>query len=183
MSAVLKEQRRNVDAFVEHRSKLYKHLRKKLSGKHYEDINDLLQDISIRYLLRVVEPAIPLAYLYQISNHVLADYLEHKRQWHDLEIEDIGDAIDETAGSSMADVERGIDLENRVGRLLAPVPCMHRAVIILHKMYGYSYEDVALKLGISMFTVEKYLTQAKLGMRARAVGLTPSPPVAAPPTP
>lgn len=167
MSAVLKEQRRDVDAFVEHRRKLHEHLRHKLSRKHYEDIDDLLQDISIRYLLRIVEPEIPLAYLYQISNHVLADYLEHKRQWHDFEIEDVGDAIDETAGSCMQDVADGIDLDNRVGRLLAPLKCTHRAVLILHKMYGYSYEDVAKYLNISEFTVEKYLTEGKTLLRSK----------------
>lgn len=165
MSAVLKEQCRNADAFVEHRDKLRRHLRRKLCGKHQADIEDLLQDICIRYLLGTVEPEIPLAFLYQIANHVLADYLERKKQWHDLELEDIGDAIDETAGSSMADVERGIDLDNRVARMLAPLPCLHRAILILHKMYGYSYQDVADELDLSIHTVEKWITEAKFLLR------------------
>ncbi len=166
MSAVLKEQRRDVDAFVEHREKLRRHISWKLR-RHHADVDDLLQDICIRYLGRHFEPEIPLAYLYQIANHVLADYLEHKRQWHDLELEDIGDAIDETAGSSMADVERGIDLENRVRRMLAPVPCMQRAVIILHKMYGYSYKDCARELDLSIHTVEKWVTVGKQILRSK----------------
>lgn len=144
---------------------LYQHLRKKLSSKHYQDIDDLLQDISIRYLIRHFEPDIPLAYLYQIANHVLADYLEHKRRWDGFELEDIGDAIEETAGSSMEEVERGIDLNNRVGRMLAPLPCLHRAILILHKMYGYSYQDVADELDLSIHTVEKWITEAKFLLR------------------
>lgn len=163
MAAVLKD----VDAFVEHRGKLQRHLARKLFGRDREIIDDLLQDIAIRWWRRVTEPDIPLAYLHQIANHVLAEFYEERRYRHRFEVEDFGDAIEETAGATMEDVANDIDTEKRVARLLCPLPCVHRAVLILHKMYGYSYDDVAAELKISIFTVEKYLTESKRKLRSK----------------
>jgi RNA polymerase sigma-19 factor, ECF subfamily len=166
MSAVLKEQR-GIDDFIRYHSTLRRYLRRKMCGRHENDIEDLLQEIGIRYWRRSVEPDIPLAYLHQIANHVMATYLEDNKQRFVLEITDLGGAIEETAGSSMQDIADGIDLGNRVARMLAPVPVTHRAVIILHKMYGYSYQDVARELGLSIHTVEKWVTVGKQMLRSK----------------
>jgi DNA-directed RNA polymerase specialized sigma24 family protein len=38
-------------------------------------------------------------------------------------------------------------------------------VLIAHKHRGLSYEEVAVELGLSVHTVEKYVTQAKALIR------------------
>lgn len=167
MSAVLKEQQGDVDAFVEHHAKLMRYLNRRLPHRDKQLAEDLVQEIGIRYWRRVTEPDEPLAYLYGIASHVLADFITERNYRQQFEISDMGDAIEITVDIAARDVADDIDGENHVARLLAPVPCVHRAVLILHKMYGYSYEDVARELGLSEFTVEKYLTQAKFQIRSK----------------
>lgn len=165
MSAVLKEPR-SVDAFIEHRGALRRHLHRRLFGRHKEAVEDLLQEVGICYWRRSIEPDNHLAYMLQIANHLLSNYFEEVRG-RAFEVEDFGNAIEETAGTSMEDVTRRMDLETQVARMLAPIPANHRAVIILHKMYGYSYEDVAQELSLSIHTVAKGVTVAKQMLRSK----------------
>ncbi|HEX7113962.1 MAG TPA: sigma-70 region 4 domain-containing protein, partial [Steroidobacter sp.] len=64
------------------------------------------------------------------------------------------------------DLAERLSLEQQLDRALAQLPPMQAAVLLAHKRDGLSYEETAEKLGISVHTVEKYLTKAKARMRA-----------------
>jgi RNA polymerase sigma-70 factor (ECF subfamily) len=169
MSAVLKEQPSDVDAFVEHQSMLMRYLLRRLRWRDKLIAEDLLQEIGIRYWRRVTQPDEPLAYLYGIASHVLADFIMERNYREQFEVEDLGDAIEET-NVSAKDIGDDIDLEQSVRILVADLPKTHRDVLILHKMYGYNCDECAEKLGLSIHTVEKYVTAAKLMIRGKKTG-------------
>jgi RNA polymerase sigma-70 factor (ECF subfamily) len=58
-----------------------------------------------------------------------------------------------------------LNLQQQIDRALAQLPPTHAAVLLCHKRDGLSDEEVAEKLGLSIHTVEKYVTQAKSKIR------------------
>jgi RNA polymerase sigma-70 factor (ECF subfamily) len=135
-----------------------------------QDVNDLAQEVYLR-LHRIPETRViekPLAYLYGISKRVLADFrieVDERRE-HIAEV----DPEDWYKSPSLVlpdDLGDRLNLQQQLDRALASLPPMHAAVILAHKRDGLSYEEVAKKLGVSVHTVEKYVTQAKARIRSQ----------------
>jgi RNA polymerase sigma-70 factor (ECF subfamily) len=58
-----------------------------------------------------------------------------------------------------------LNLQQQLERALERLPRTHAMVLVAHKHRGLSYAEVATELGLSIHTVEKYVTQAKALIR------------------
>lgn len=131
-------------------------------------VDDLMQEVFIR-LFRgpcLADLDKPLAYIFGIAHHVLADYMIDLNLYRGV-IEPSADVFDETIENTPVpnDLDDRIDSEKCIDALLMTLPETHRNVIVLHKIFGMSYAECAIRLTLSIHTVEKYVTEAKRRMR------------------
>jgi RNA polymerase sigma-70 factor (ECF subfamily) len=163
--------------FGRYRRELHRYLMRRL--RQPQDVNDLAQEVYLR-LLRLDDEKVvhkPLAYLYGIASHVLCDFrieVEHESQW--FKRDQRGELIDADGNVLKGwdehpsqvvpdDIADRLNLQQQIDRAVAQLPPTHAAVLLAHKRDGMSYEEVAEKLGLSIHTVEKYVTQAKSRIR------------------
>src|SRR5882757_9494786 len=125
---------------------------------------DLTQDIFERFLQIEDTEAVrnPQAYLYGIASHVVREALF--REDKSLVTYD-SDAAEE-AGADLAhalpdNMAERLALQQDLQRALAELPAMHRAVLLLVKRDGLSYEEAARKMGLSVSTVTTYVFEAR----------------------
>jgi len=151
-----------------YRRELHRYLLRRL--RKPQDVDDLAQEVYLRLCRIDDEKAVekPLAYLYGIASHVLADFrieIECEREV----IEHCGIDDDEWYDCPSCilpdDLGERLNLQQQIARALAQLPATHAAVLLAHKRDGLSYDEVAAKLGLSIHTVEKYVTQAKARIR------------------
>lgn len=138
--------------------------------RNKEDVKDVLQEVWLR-TLRVPEGLVvdePQAYLYGIAQHVLADWRIDEQKREELVVTD-SDAVEEAGEVGKwvdpDDIWQKMDMEKRLREVLASLPETHAAIVILFCRDGMSYVEVAERLNVSEYTVEKYLTQAKALVR------------------
>jgi len=142
---------------------LHRYLARRLTQR--QDAEDLAQEVYLRLLRidaakRVEKPA---AYIFGIASHVIADFKSGSKQGHER-FEEREDEPDERT-SSPDDLADRLNLQQQLERAFARLPRTHAMVLIAHKHCGLSYEETAAELGLSIHTVEKYLTQAKAVIR------------------
>jgi RNA polymerase sigma-70 factor (ECF subfamily) len=132
---------------------------------------DLAQDVFTRLVTLKEERLIenPLAYIYGVASHILADHrIEHEQevQWITVDSEAANEAAEYAEqGFLPDDLADRLNLQQQIDRAMNGLPNTHREVILAHKQDGMSYDEVAEKLGLSIHTVEKYVTQAKRKLR------------------
>ena len=134
------------------------------------DVDDLAQEVYTR-MIAAKDCAIenPLAYLYGIARHVVADHrtdisTERRCIGRRTEMED-DDWSAEPSCVLPDDIADRLNLQQQIDKALAQLPPTHQAVLLCHKRDGLSYAETAKKLGLSEFTVEKYVTQGKARLR------------------
>lgn len=154
--------------FNRYRRELHRYLMRRL--RHPQDVDDLAQEVYMR-LLRLDDTMVihkPLAYLYGVSSHVLADYrIEVEQQTAVITVDSELAEEWESHGSMVLpdDLAERLNLQQQIALAMAQLPPTHQAVLLAHKRDGLSYNEVAEKLGLSIHTVEKYVTQAKARIR------------------
>lgn len=154
--------------FGRYRRELHRYLMRRL--RQPQDADDLAQEVYLRLCRLDDEKTVhkPLAYLYGIASHVLADFrieVEHERERVACDSE-IADEWAEMPSCVLPDdLADRLNLQQQIDAALAQLPPTHAAVLLAHKRDGLSYEECAEKLGLSVFTVEKYITQAKARIR------------------
>lgn len=152
-----------------YRSHVRRYLVRRLDRNQNTD--DLLQDVCLRFLL-VKDPQSlrkPLAYLYRIAAHVLADFRSHQareRRHLTFDSELVDEASLSICGGNRSDPCDLLDLHQQFSRAIAKLPPTHAAVVLAHKGIGFTYHEAAAKLELSVHTVEKYVTQSKALLRA-----------------
>ncbi len=148
---------------------LHRYLSRCLRNQRPQDATDLAQEIYLR-LLRV-EKGEPIrnyqAYLYRIASHVVYEFkLRARRELVTFDSEE-ADAWSERPAPYFEDpVGEQVGLERQLARALDKLHPTGRAVLILHKQEGHSYEETAQRLGISVNMVHKHLTRALALLRA-----------------
>ena len=135
-----------------------------------QDVDDLAQEVYLR-LLRLDEAKCvqtPLAFLYGVAAHVVADFrLQMSTEESHLTFDE--DAVQQWSEHPVDvlpdELAERVALEQQLEWALKQLPPTQAAVLLAHKRDGLSYEEVAKKLKLSVNTVEKYLTQAKAKLR------------------
>jgi RNA polymerase sigma-19 factor, ECF subfamily len=160
-----------VSAFRHYRRELHRYLLRRL--RRPQDVDDLAQEVYLRLLRHDETKCVrkPLAYLYGIASHVVADFrieTEHERERLTFDSEACEQGSEEPTSALPDDLADRLNLQQQLERALAQLPPTHAAVLLAHKRDGLSYEEVAQKLNLSVHTVEKYITQAKARIRTMA---------------
>lgn len=120
-------------------------------------------------LLRVERPETirnPEAYLFTIANHVL--YQHALRKSATFESSDIVESVAAPDGDT--DPASHVELQQRLQEIdlaLSQVSERARAALILYRRDGFSLEEVAAQLGVSIAMVKKYLVKAVFHCRQR----------------
>ncbi len=129
---------------------------------------DLTQDIFERFLQVNDVEAVrnPQAYLYGIASHVVREALfreDRSLVSYDSEaVDTLGKTVEHALPDDLA--ER-LALQEDLARGLAELSVMQRAVLLLVKRDGYSYEEVAHRTGLSVNTVNSYVFEARAKMK------------------
>lgn len=155
-------------AFQRYARELHRYLLRRL--RRPQDVDDLAQEVYLRLLRMGDDKCVrkPLAFVYGIAAHVLADFRmgEAHQQEHVTFDDDMVEEWSERPPTFVPDeLADRLNLEQQLERSLAQLPPTHAAVLLAHKRDGLSYEEVAHKLTLSVHTVEKYVTQAKARIR------------------
>ncbi len=131
--------------------------------RNVDDVPDLAQEVFLRLLRVSDQEAIrnPEAYLFTVASHVL--YQHALRQAANASFIDIIEAIPELPSPAGEDpstrAEHSQRLE-RLQRILAKLPPRVGAALVLHRIGGYTVQEVADQLGVARETAKKYLTRA-----------------------
>ena len=131
--------------------------------RNVHDVPDLAQEVFLR-LLRVQEQESirnPEAYLFTVAGHVLQQHT--LRQATQSSFVDITDALSELATPEGEDPTTRTDNAQRVEqleRILSELPPRVGAALVLHRVEGFTVQEVADQLGVARETAKKYLARA-----------------------
>lgn len=141
------------------------------------DVPDLAQEVYLRLLRVNHQDAIrnPEAYLFTVANHVLYQY--SLRRAARTEFVDITEATAEllspAAEEPLARAESSQQVE-QLQQLLKRLPPRVGAALVMHKIGGYTVQEVANELGVARETAKKYLTRAVQHCRKPGRGMGPA---------
>ena len=131
-----------------------------------QDAQELAQEAYLR-LLRASDAKLirdPVAYLFRIARNLLYEWYTSSpppaEPLHEFELVDEGLTVEDRA-----EISQHMDRLEEVLRHLSP-KC--RAVILMHRRDGMTYDEIAARLEISSSMVKKYLSQ---GLARCRVGL------------
>jgi RNA polymerase sigma factor (sigma-70 family) len=137
------------------------------------DAADLAQEVYLR-MLRVPDiDAIQNveAYLYTVASNLVREHASASRKQGGVDIDDPLVQLqlaDLPAFGAQVDAERSVA---RLREVLRQLPPKCHAAVVLQYWHGLSYEEIALRLGISTHMVKKYLSQALVHCRRRMARL------------
>jgi len=130
--------------------------------KRQEDVEDITQESFFRVLQAGSTGKIefPAAYLYRTARNLALNAMARKSYQLETSIEDFlgQDVLSEQA--PLEDVLAGQRRFEQFCHAATLLPDQCRKVLILRKVYGFSQQEVADRLGISVSTVEKHLAKA-----------------------
>lgn len=127
------------------------------------DVRDVAQEVYVR-LLRLSRTHLirnPEAYLYRVASNLLYEFELNRRtdeaglrRWSEEQATEAQHAVDASS--------EAIGAAARVRAALNELPPHHRAVLVMHRQEGMTYEEIGQRLMISPSTVKKYL---RIGLR------------------
>ena len=131
--------------------------------RNYSDVPDLAQEVYLRLLRVSHQEAIrnPEAYLFTVAAHVVHQYA--LRQAADPLPIDITEAMSELLTPEGEDPCSRAENSERVARLqkmLERLPPRVGAALVMHRIGGYTVQEVANRLGVARETAKKYLSRA-----------------------
>ncbi len=148
--------------FDAYASDLYRFLLRMIQRPH--DAEDLRQEVFAR-LTRIPDRQLardPKAYLFGVAFHVLREFRMRERRER---VAFDSDAVEEAAAQpnelhpdEMAD---RLSLQQQLERALSELGPKERAVLLLVKRDGMSYEEAAAAAGVSIHQVERFVTAAR----------------------
>jgi RNA polymerase sigma factor (sigma-70 family) len=133
-----------------------------------QNVRDLEQEVYLR-LLRVQDAELvrdPQAYMYRIASHVVHEF--RQRTQTELVAFDSEVVAEHEAQQPAVSPDRLADelhAQRQLERVLKKLQPKWRAMFILHMRDGWSHEEVATKLNVSVHTVKKQMFRAFLALR------------------
>jgi len=142
--------------------------------QRHPDAADLAQEVYVR-MLRVPDLGAihnPEAYLFTVAGNLAREHAhQERRERQSLDVDD--PALQEQLAELPA-LGGQLDTEQRTRRLrevLLQLPPKCRAAVELQYWHDLSYEEIALRLGVSTHMVKKYLSQGLMHCRRRMARL------------
>jgi len=153
--------------FTSHFKTLVNYLRKKNNSS--EDAEDIAHNAFIRIHTAKEKDNIsnPQAYLYRTASNILIDMKRRERIEHQY-LRDSASMMTESDSTNapthnQPGPDRIVSAQNDlrcVESAIESLPQNCRQAFLLHRVKGMSYEDIAINLGVSVSSVEKYILQA-----------------------
>lgn len=131
--------------------------------RNAQTAQELAQEAYLR-LLRIERSDLirkPRAYLYRIALNLVYELrLKEQRELVTFDSEMLDGLAEITGGGSPDEQDaRAADLQ-QIEAILEQLPPLYRAIFVLRKRDGLSYQEIARQLDISVHTVKKYLARA-----------------------
>jgi RNA polymerase sigma factor (sigma-70 family) len=140
------------------------------------DVPDLAQEVFLR-LLRVEgyeSIRSPEAYLFTIASHVIHQHaVRRSSEPVSVDIAEVFAELRTSSSDDPPDQAAHAQQIDELDRILARLPARVAAALVLHRVAGYSVQEVGDELGVSRETAKKYLARAVEHCRnLRATGST-----------
>jgi RNA polymerase sigma-70 factor (ECF subfamily) len=161
-----------LEAYIENQAALKRYLRRFIRSREAAD--DLAQEAFLRAFAaesgRIIE--VPKAFLFKVARNLALNELARQSS---MALESLGDfeRWEVLEDSSQAAVDDAVDSRERMrllARAIAALPPQCAKVFILRKMQGMSQKEIAVRLNISVRTVENHvavgLSRCRAYMRA-----------------
>jgi RNA polymerase sigma factor (sigma-70 family) len=140
----------------EYAADLHRFLRKRQFVE--SDIKDVCQEVYLR-LLRFERTEViqnPLAYLFRVAANVAHDFRLRQVQWSPLEAEQLEAPTPEPGPDQILDTEyRNL----RLAEMLATLPPLSRAALVLHSQEELTYEQIAARLGVTRRVIKRAIAR------------------------
>jgi RNA polymerase sigma-70 factor (ECF subfamily) len=127
------------------------------------DVPDLAQEVFLR-LLRVEgyeSIRSPEAYLFTIASHVIHQHaVRRASEPASVDVAAVFSELRTDSSEDPADQVAQAQRLEELERMLARLPTRVAAALVLHRVAGYSVQEVADELGVSRESAKKYLARA-----------------------
>jgi RNA polymerase sigma factor (sigma-70 family) len=131
--------------------------------RNADDVPDLAQEVFLR-LLRVEgyeSIRSPEAYLFTIASHVIHQHaVRRASEAVPVEIAEVFSELRTSASDDPPDQAAHAQQIDELERILARLPVRVATALVLHRVAGYSVQEVGDELGVSRETAKKYLARA-----------------------
>jgi RNA polymerase sigma factor (sigma-70 family) len=131
--------------------------------RNADDVPDLAQEVFLR-LLRVEgyeSIRSPEAYLFTIASHVIHQHaVRRSSEPISVDIADVFSELRTSASDDPPDQAAHAQQIDELERILAHLPPRIATALVLHRVAGYSVQEVADELGVTRETAKKYLARA-----------------------
>ena len=131
--------------------------------RNADDVPDLAQEVFLR-LLRVEgyeSIRSPEAYLFTIASHVIHQHaVRRSSEPTSVDIAEVFSELRTPASDDPPDQAAHAQQLDELERILAYLPARVATALVLHRVAGYSVQEVADELGVARETAKKYLARA-----------------------
>jgi len=131
--------------------------------RNADDVPDLAQEVFLR-LLRVEgyeSIRSPEAYLFTIASHVIHQHaVRRSSEPVAVDIAEVFSELRTSASDDPPDQAAHAQQLDELERILAHLPVRVATALVLHRVAGYSVQEVGDQLGVSRETAKKYLARA-----------------------
>lgn len=154
--------------FCSYRTELVGYLRRKYR-RESACAEDIAQDAFLRLqrLESLKDIENPRAHLYKTASNLAIDH-QRREQSRNRYIE-IVEQVSDMEQSSSHSPQRRIQGERQVEALqeaINKLPDNCRRAFLMHRIHGHSYSEIAVELGVSVSSVEKYIVKALQACRS-----------------
>ena len=131
--------------------------------RNADDVPDLAQEVFLR-LLRVEgyeSIRSPEAYLFTIASHVIQQHAARRSSESvSVDTTEVFSELRTSASDDPPDQVAHAQQIDELERILAHLPVRVATALVLHRVAGYSVQEVGDELGVSRETAKKYLARA-----------------------
>jgi RNA polymerase sigma factor (sigma-70 family) len=134
-----------------------------------QEVEDLVQEVYVR-LLKIDNGDFvrnPRAYILQTASHVFHDHFEKDRRTQQYVVTDseMVERISENPPElPTCELAQRLSTQKQLKAALAQLAPIHASVLLMFYREGYSYEEIATRLKVSVRQVKRYIAAAKQEM-------------------
>jgi len=135
-----------------------------------QDVPDLAQEVFLRLLRAEGHESIrsPEAYLFTIASHVVHQHaVRRSNEPVSVDIADVLADLRTAASDDPPDQAEHAQRLEELERILQELPVRVATALVLHRLEGYSVQEIGEALGVARETAKKYLARAAEHCRNR----------------